>query len=80
MRSLWEFVISTVVLSDLQAEFATAPATEENEVQNAAQLLFLSCFCSEKEEIGTQVSLVTISCSSPRTVAPPLCLPLDIKD
>jgi hypothetical protein len=31
-------------------------------------------------EVGTQVSLVTMSCLSPRTVAPPPCLPLDIKD
>jgi hypothetical protein len=47
--------------------------------QNAAQLLFLSCLHSEKK-VGMQVSLVTMSCLSPRTVAPPPCLPLDIKD
>jgi hypothetical protein len=29
--------------------FDMAPAAEESERQNAAQLLFLSCFCSEKE-------------------------------
>jgi hypothetical protein len=31
-------------------------------------------------EVATQVSLVTVSCPSPRTVAPPPCLPLAIKD
>jgi hypothetical protein len=31
-------------------------------------------------EVGTQVYLVTMSCPSLRTVAPPPCLPLDIKD
>jgi hypothetical protein len=31
-------------------------------------------------EVGMQVSLVTMSHPSPRTVAPPPCLPLDIKD
>jgi hypothetical protein len=34
-------------------------------------------------EAGMQVSLVTMSCPSPRTVTPPLCwilYPLDIKD
>jgi hypothetical protein len=30
-------------------------------------------------EVGTQVSLVTMSRPSPRTAAPPPCLPLDIK-
>jgi hypothetical protein len=36
------------MLSDLQAEFGTAPVTEHSESQNATQLLFLSCLCSEK--------------------------------
>jgi hypothetical protein len=48
-----------------------APAAEGSEVQNAVQLLFLSC------------SLVTMSCPSPRTVArggKPPRLPLVIKD
>jgi hypothetical protein len=67
------------VLNDLQAEFGTAPAAEESERQNAAQLLFLSCLYSQKD-VGRQVSLVTMSRPSPRTVAPPPCLPLDIKD
>jgi hypothetical protein len=31
-------------------------------------------------EVGSQVSLVTMSCPSLRTVAPPPCLPLAIKD
>jgi hypothetical protein len=42
-------------------------------VQNAAQLLFLRCLFRE-------VSLVTMSHPSPRTVAPPHCLSLYIKD
>jgi hypothetical protein len=62
------------VLNDLQAEFGMAPATEENERQNVAQLPFLSFLCSEKE-VGTQISLVTMSRPSPRTVAPPPYLP-----
>jgi hypothetical protein len=41
------------VLNNLQAEFGTAPAAEESERQNAAQLLFLNC--------------VTVSCPSLRT-------------
>jgi hypothetical protein len=36
------------VLNDLQVEFGMAPAAEGGERQNAAQLLFLSCLCSEK--------------------------------
>jgi hypothetical protein len=70
--------ISTVVRNDLQAEFGTAPAAEETERQDATQLLFLSCF--KLREVGKQVSLVTMSLPSPRTVAPPPCLPLYIKD
>jgi hypothetical protein len=31
-------------------------------------------------EVEMQVSLVTVSCPSLRTVDPPPCLPLDIKD
>jgi hypothetical protein len=41
--------------------------------RDAAQL-FLSL------EAGMQVPLVTVSHSSPRTIAPPPCLLLDIKD
>jgi hypothetical protein len=52
-----------------------APAAEGGEDKNAAQLLFLSYVQRSK----MQVSLVTMSCPS-RTVAPPFCLPLDIKD
>jgi hypothetical protein len=40
---------------------------------------FPKLFSSEKE-VEMQVSLVTMSHPSLRTVAPPLCLPLDIKD
>jgi hypothetical protein len=53
------------MLNDLQAEFGMAPAAEESKRQNAAQLLFLSCLCSEKE-VGTQVSLVTMSRPLPK--------------
>jgi hypothetical protein len=38
------------VLSDLQAEFGMAPAAEESEKQNAAQLLFLSCLLQRSRE------------------------------
>jgi hypothetical protein len=40
--------------------------------QDAAQLLFLNCL--------RQISPVTMSHPSPRTAAPPPCLPLAIKD
>jgi hypothetical protein len=79
MRSLQELDINTVVLNDLQAEFGMAPAAEESQMQNAAQLLFLSCLHADVE-VGSQVSLVTMSCSSPRTAAPLPCFPVDIKD
>jgi hypothetical protein len=55
-----------------------APVTEGGRRQNAAQLLFLSCILFR--EVGLQVSLVTMSHPSLRTVAPPPCLPLYIKD
>jgi hypothetical protein len=52
-----------------------APASEENKRQDAAQLLFLSCFLRSR--------IVGFSCYNvaplPRTVALPSCLPLDIK-
>jgi hypothetical protein len=69
--------ISTVVLNDLQAEFGTAPASEENEAK-CSTAAFPKLFMFR--EVGSQVSLVTMSCPSLRTVAPPPCLPLDIKD
>jgi hypothetical protein len=53
----------------LQAEIGIAPATEE---ENAKQLLFLNC--------RWQVSVVTMSHPSLKTVAKPPCLPLGIKD
>jgi hypothetical protein len=67
------------VLNDLQAEFATAPATEKSEAE-CSTAAFPKLFTFR--EVGTQVSLVTVSMSHPslRTVAPPPCLPLDIKD
>jgi hypothetical protein len=52
-------------------------ANYEKPRKNAAQLLFLSCLYSES---GMEVSLVTMSCPSSRTIAPPPCLPLDLKD
>jgi hypothetical protein len=50
---------------------------EETKKQNAAQLLFLNCLL---REVRMQFSLVTMLRPSQRTVAPPPCLPLDIKD
>jgi hypothetical protein len=55
-----------------------APATEQSKSQNAAKLLSLSCLCSE-EEVGMQVSLVSVSHPFSRTIAIPPCLPLDIR-
>jgi hypothetical protein len=48
IRSLWKLVISTAVPNNQQAEFGTASAAEVSKVQNAEQLLFLSCLSSEK--------------------------------
>jgi hypothetical protein len=58
--------------------FGMAPAAEESKRQKCSTAVFptLSTFT----EVGTQVSLVTMSCPSLRTVALPPCLPLDIKD
>jgi hypothetical protein len=58
--------ISTVVLSDLQAESGMAPATEENEKEKCSKAAFLSCLCSEKK-VGWQFSLVIMSWPSLRT-------------
>jgi hypothetical protein len=48
MRSLLELDISSTVPNCQKAEFGMAPAAEESERQNAAQLLFLNCLHSEK--------------------------------
>jgi hypothetical protein len=40
------------VLNDLQAEFGMAPAAEESERQNDAQLLFLSLMFGEVGTVG----------------------------
>jgi hypothetical protein len=60
-----------------QAEFGMAPATEQSDTE-CSSAVFLKLFTFR--EVGTQVSLVTMSCPSQRTVAPPPCLLLDIKD
>jgi hypothetical protein len=54
-----------------------APA-EDSKRQNATQLHFPKLF--KFREVGTQVSLATMSHLSLRTAAPSPCLPLDIKD
>jgi hypothetical protein len=77
MRSLWELDTSTVVLNDLQAVWHGPSRRREQEAKcSTAVFPTLSTFT----EIGTQVSLVTMSHPSLRTVALPPCLPLDIKD
>jgi hypothetical protein len=49
MRSLWELDISTPVLRDVyRLSFAWPQPEKRVRRQNAAQLLFLSCLCSEK--------------------------------
>jgi hypothetical protein len=55
-----------------------APATEKSERQKCSTAAFPELFVFR--EAGMQVSPVTVSRPSPRTVAPPTCLPLDIKD
>jgi hypothetical protein len=74
MRSLWELDISTAVPNNQQAEFGTTPAAEAKFSTAAFLKLFMF------REIGIWVSLVKMSRPSLRTVAPPPCLPLDIKD
>jgi hypothetical protein len=56
-----------------------APATEESEAE-CSTATFPKLFTFR--EVGMQVSPGTMSTSRPslRTVAPPPCLPLDIKD
>jgi hypothetical protein len=66
------------VLNDLQAWFGMASATEETKRQKCSTAAFPKLFTFR--EVGMQVSLVTMSRPSPRTVAPPPCLPVDIQD
>jgi hypothetical protein len=66
------------VLSDPQAEFGRAPAPEEREKAKCSTAAFPKLFTVR--EAGPQVSLVTMTHPSPRTAAPPPCLPLGIKD
>jgi hypothetical protein len=66
------------VLSDLQGEFGTALAAAESEKAICSTAAFSKLFVFR--EAGMQVSLVTVSGASLRAVAPPLCLPLNIKD
>jgi hypothetical protein len=66
------------VPNDLQAEFGTAPAAEEMEKAKCSTAAFPKLFTFR--EVRMQVSLVSVSLPSPRTVAAPPCLPLDIKD
>jgi hypothetical protein len=58
--------------------FGKSPAAEESERQKCSTAAFHRLFMFR--EVGTQVSLVTMSRSSLRTVAPPPCIPLHIKD
>jgi hypothetical protein len=53
-----------------------APASEECKMQHSC----FSCFLHSEKKVGMQVSLVTMSHPSLRTVALPSCLPLGIKD
>jgi hypothetical protein len=65
------------VLNDLHGEFGMAPAAKGSEGKMQHRC-FPKLFMFPK--VGMQVSLVTMSCSSPRTVASPPYLPLYIKD
>jgi hypothetical protein len=51
MRRLWELDISTVVLNDLQAEFGTAPASEESKKAKCSTAAFPKLFTLR--EVGT---------------------------
>jgi hypothetical protein len=63
------------VLNDLQAEFGMAQPQKSAKCSTAA---FPKLFTFR--EVRMQVSLVTMSHPSQRTVALPPCLPLDITD
>jgi hypothetical protein len=65
------------MLNDLQVEFGMGPATEELEAK-CSTAAFPKLFMLR--EVESQVPLVAMSRPSPRDVAPPPCLPLDIKD
>jgi hypothetical protein len=55
--------------------FGTAPATEESKKASCSSAAFPKLL-----EAGMQVPPVTMSCPSPRAVAPPPRLPLGMKD
>jgi hypothetical protein len=65
------------VPNNWQADFGMAPASEESKAE-CSSAAFPKLF--RFREAGRQVSLVTMPCPSLRTVAPPPCLPVDIKD
>jgi hypothetical protein len=75
MRSIGELDISTAVSNSLQAEFGMAPAAEEVKTK---------CSTSAFPNIFTFRERAGFSCYNVipflRTVAPPPCLPLFIKD
>jgi hypothetical protein len=54
------------------------PAAEESKKARCSTAAFPKLFTFR--EVGTQVSPVTMSRPSLRTVAPPPCLPVDVKD
>jgi hypothetical protein len=63
------------MLNNPQAELAwPQPQKREKCIKAAFPKMF------PFREVGSQVSLVTVSHPSLRTVVPPPCLPLDIKD
>jgi hypothetical protein len=59
-------------------KFGTVLATEENKKVRSSSAAFPKLFMFR--EAGTQVPCVTMSHPSPRTAAPPPCLPLGVKD
>jgi hypothetical protein len=63
------------VSNNQQAEFGMAPAAKKDKMQH-------NCFPKlfKFREVGSRLSLVTMSHPSLTTVAPPPCLPLYIKD
>jgi hypothetical protein len=75
MRSLSELDISTAVPNISTLSLAW-PQPQKSAGGSVAAFPKLFTF----REVGTQVSLVTMSLPSQRTVALSPCLPLDIKD
>jgi hypothetical protein len=60
-RGLWELVISIVVLSDLQAEFGPAPATEDSKKAKCSTAAFPKLFMFKERSRNTGFSCYNVT-------------------